>query len=429
MAWTQSLSNGSGSPNTFPWLAQYRRVPPISRGRKANQPVSFGDVFGKRYVLAGRQVQVNATPLIGWFLRPMTVSTNCTSRRLGRHLVTLAAFLVAAAPLVCAAQESSSATPDELIRQGIEAYKKKDYPSAKSALSEALRHDLVGSVAAMLADVEMRLKQYRDAAEHWTMYLNGLSSDQEGERADVKAQLEICLKHVGSAKVTVTPADASVTVDGQPAKLRPTGGELWLEPGMHTIEAKSKGGTAAQTLVEIRAGSRLDVAMKAPEPPPAPVVPVASPQPQILAPPPPESKGVETKTLVLIGGGILTLAGATVSGVYWYKNSEAYDEVQSLREQVDGETKDPRLIELGSACVSSSPPKSCAALKAKNDEVSRTSSISNYALVATGVVGVATIATYLLWPESHKQTSTQTSWSVVPWWGEASQGVTATVRF
>src|ERR1700742_4017684 len=103
------------------------------------------------------------------------------------------------------ASSTDDAAIKELMRTGIGEYRKNHLEAARTAFASAweLRHHT--AIAASLADVEMKLGRFRDAAEHWQYYLASSPPD----RAEAEAQLAECSKHVGRIDVTVEPAAAT----------------------------------------------------------------------------------------------------------------------------------------------------------------------------------------------------------------------------
>src|SRR4051812_13044301 len=66
----------------------------------------------------------------------------------------------------------TKATVKELMHTGVAAYRKKDFEAARTAFAKAWKLKPHSDIAAALADVEMKLGRYRDAAGHWDYYLN-----------------------------------------------------------------------------------------------------------------------------------------------------------------------------------------------------------------------------------------------------------------
>jgi hypothetical protein len=80
-------------------------------------------------------------------------------------------------------------------------------------------------------------------------------------------------------------------------------------------------------------------------------------------------------------------------------------------------------------CGVAHPPKACKRILSSLAEMDRTANRTELALVATAVVGLATVGTYLLWPNSKSASPNKTGIVVAPWWVPSSQGVTARIDF
>jgi archaellum component FlaG (FlaF/FlaG flagellin family) len=321
------------------------------------------------------------------------------------------------------------ATPNQLLRQGIAAYKKRDYVKARESFALAFQKEPLASVAATLADVEMKLKRFRDAAEHWNIYLKSLGPDQATERAEVLAQLEDCRKHVGTATVHVEPKESQVIVDGVAVDVRATGGDVWLEPGSHTLEVKVDDRTSEPKTVAINPGDQVDVTLVAP-PPPAPRAthePPPSPKPFLAAVP--DKPLMSTRTAVVLSGALLTITGVTVGVIYWQKNRSAKRDLDAAVVEVVAQTSEPDLIAKDAMCSVDDPPAGCKRIRTAVKAIDRTANISNASLIAAGVLGVATIGAYLLWPSHREESIERMGLTVAPWWSSSSQGVTAQFGF
>lgn len=293
----------------------------------------------------------------------------------------------------------TKSTVKELMHTGIAAYRKKDFEAARAAFAKAWRLKPHSDIAAALADVEMKLGRYRDAAGHWDYYLNYHPPDLD----EAQAQLAECRKYVASVRVDVRPPEADVVVDGMRVSALAREGALWLEPGHHTLVARYDGRSSPEQKVEVAAGGdqtvRLEVA------PPAPATPAAVLAP---APPPPHAvlqndksaEGIQGRTIVLISGATLTAAATAVGIVSLVRASSAGTTRDSLAREIRAET--PATIPDDSICAGESASAKCSELAQKADEKVSAQNLAIGSFVAGGVFGVATIVTYVLWPtEQH----------------------------
>lgn len=349
-------------------------------------------------------------------------------------LFTLVSCALAASisPIVLAQPQSPAATstPEarlkELLRTGIAAYRNKDYPNARVALADAIKISPVALAVGTLADVEMRLNRHRDAAEHWTLYLTMLASDQASERKETLQQLDICLKYVGSVTINVKPNDAAVLLDGSPLDPAVAKAEIWMDPGNHSLQARTAAGTSEAQTVSIRAGEKTSVTLVAPSRPSAtaaaPIVAAAAMHTLDTTEAAPARHESPSRIYVLIGGSVLTLLASGIGTTYWAMNRSAKSDADSASQSIAQQTDDRGI------CASSSPARACSDLRSAHDNMKRTADISDYSFVAAGVLGAATLAAYLLWPSSEKP-ARQGHLVVTPYWSPAGPGITGKLDF
>lgn len=322
--------------------------------------------------------------------------------RFGRRSVqgALALLLVALAPAASAADPHSDAVPTdasvtreakELARAGIAHYRAGRLEEARDAFAKAWALKPSSELAASLAEVEMRLDRYADAAEHWTYYIQNLPPD----RTEAEYQLAECRKHLGSVRVAVDTPGALVSLDGKVLGPAPLRVDLWVSPGSHVFDAKvaerepatqriSIGPGEAQ-LVSLTLGGASSPAQREPATPASDKAPAA-----------PQHGGSSTaKTVVLVSGTTLALAGVGIGLGFMVKSNNAADEAKGiLKEFTDAGAKD------ASWCTPSeghTPPTRCTDY---NDAVAERNSAKTVAIVgfaAGGAFAVGTLFTALLW--------------------------------
>lgn len=321
-----------------------------------------------------------------------------------------------------------------LIQSGIYAYKKRDYVAARYAFLEAYELGVMTSTGAMLADTEMKLQRYRDAAEHWKAYLEQLPVDQSRERADVTAQLAECRRHLGSIRPIVSPKGAHVVVDGTRADSKVTDGELWLDPGKYSVRAEVDDRASPSQDVALDAGDMREVALSVPSPPPP--KPSASDEPprpriEIQAPPSPSpvsSRGTSARTVVVVGGSLLAVVAGAISAGYLIQSRLEYQDAENARADAVAQAAKAK-IPWNGACSRVDAPSACLLLAEKTDDMNRSVQVGTYAAVTTGVIGVATVATWFLWPTAKSPQATASRLTVVPWAGPKDRGVVAQFVF
>jgi len=302
------------------------------------------------------------------------------------------------------AAEDNDAKVRELMRSGVAEYRKKNLEAARNAFAEAWRVAPKPEVAAALADVELKLGRYRDAAEHWEFYLRSDPPD----RADAEARLADCRPHVALARVRLEPAGAELEVDGARPSTEPTVG-VWLEPGAHTFTARFEGRPPATKRLELAPGEEADVQLTL-----APASPVArksieTPQGTALAAPVPQAVHAPeppfpSRTIVVAGGVILTVAAAAVGTWSLIRSRNAEDERVHLLNDLYRDY--PGTEATHSVCSPRQDvPAKCSDVASKVGEADRAHNLAVGSFVTAGVLGAATVATYLLWPSAEKQST------------------------
>lgn len=315
------------------------------------------------------------------------------------------------------------------MRRGVDEYKKGHFELARENFARAWALTQHPAIAANLADVETRLGRYREGAEHWSFYLKNAPPDRD--RSDGEEGLAECRKHVARLEVT-TATKASISLDGQLVGDASLPVELWVEPGAHVVEARFAGGEVASQRLVIAAGDAQQVALApAPEKAPVPSAAIASTQAKATAPPAvqPEAVGGGTsaRTPVVIGGAALTAVALGVGVAFGLKANSASDDAESLSKKIRGVVVGNGGGGGESACESPAVLVSadCATLGSKVDAARSARTTAKVAFIAGGVLGVGTLATYLLWPRS----SSSSALSFAPWHSAGVSGVLAEGSF
>ncbi|HVW25531.1 MAG TPA: hypothetical protein VHC69_09180 [Polyangiaceae bacterium] len=305
------------------------------------------------------------------------------------------------------------------MRTGIGEYRKNHLEAARTAFAHAweLRHHT--AIAASLADVEMKLGRFDDAAEHWQYYVASSPPD----RAEAEAQLAECSKHVGRVDVSVDPADATLLLDGNTIEREPHDAPLWLEPGEHTLSAKLAERSSPEQKLTIAAGGSQTVTLTVMHPDatetPAPeisVSPVVTPAATPSSNDTRISPGNAARTWTLIGGSALTVAALGVGVAYLLDANALDDDAARLRADTEHEG-DPKLVKTQGQCTPPAGvrPAACDELRAKVDDAHSAKIVSIVGFAAAGALGVATIAAYFLWPHERSQPWSAGQFSVSPW--------------
>lgn len=321
----------------------------------------------------------------------------------------------------------------ELHREGEALFKKKEYARARAAFLAAWSLHPHWTTAGNLADCELKLGLYRDAAEHFAFFLRGLEQEKRPVPDKAAARYREAASKVGTIDVRVTPPGAEVLVDGKLAGTVPFSMPVFVEPGQHTIEARLGGNTASIPL-DLKAGDvrqvYLDVSPSAgaaadapgagsPGPAEAPErtsggglppwydasgslggTQQAPPAPDTAAP----ADGGGHPRPVFVATGAIAGAAAVGTGVVLAfvsagRASDADALLAGLRS-----TRGP--------CSEPPPSSGCAELMSLREERDLFANAAMVTLIGGGVIWAATAA-YTFWPRSDARTVATTAW-VVP---------------
>ena len=319
---------------------------------------------------------------------------------------------------------TNDASPDtenavaELMRTGVSRYGKRDFDGARDAFEKAWRLKRHAAIAASLAEVEMKLGRYRDAAEHLSFYLTHAPTGHEASRADAEHQLVDCKKHVGRVTVAVDTPSAMVFVDQTPIGVAPLEDAVWLEPGEHTLVAENDGTSSPAVRVTKVAGASLAIRLVLT---PAPGKPTNTPSPFT-----PRQKRIETsapkvverptdiKPWVVVGGGALTAVAVGVGVFYTVRANADESEANNILAKLEQDA-DPAVVANKSVC-SESPMRSreCDSVPAKLNDAKNGRNFATAAFISAGVMGLATVGALVFWPDPVKK-SNAARVSVGPW--------------
>ncbi|XXT16363.1 hypothetical protein WME94_39640 [Sorangium sp. So ce429] len=323
----------------------------------------------------------------------------------------------------------------ELHREGEVLFKKKQYARARAAFLAAWSLKPHWSTAGNLADCEMKLGLYRDAAEHFAFFVRGSERDKEPVPEKAAARHREAMSRVGAIDARVTPAGAEVRVDGKLAGTAPLEGPVFVEPGEHTVEVLL-GGKVASMPLALKAGETrqvyLDVTPSAGAPGDAAGVggvgsagPAEAPAkassggglpgwydagrllgraPEAAAPGPdaaaPARDGGHPRAVFVAGGAIAGAAavgtGVALAFVSAGKASNADDLLAELRRT-------------RGLCSAPPPSSACTELMALREERDLFANAAMVTLIGGGVIWAATAA-YTFWPRPDSKAVATTVW-------------------
>jgi len=270
----------------------------------------------------------------------LAVSAAALGQPAGKGGAPAATGAAAGATSTAAADPAADAKRAELEKHfnaGIEFAGKRQWPKAVEELMAAYRIKPLPQIAGNLGEAELQVGNYRDAAEHVEKYLREEDPTQvtAADRKRAEAWLAKAKKNVAALSIRVTlpagaapsgggaggsaeaevPSGVEVLVDDKKIDLSPFPKEIYVEPGKHTIVARTKTGNARDEVWgEYPKGTAQEVKLELKE------VPVAAPTATASA----TATGgkVETggpNTKIVIGGGVVAgvfvVAGAVLAGL------------------------------------------------------------------------------------------------------------------
>jgi hypothetical protein len=332
-----------------------------------------------------------------------------------RALALLATLTAASSAGLCAPALADPAQQAETqFTRGKALYAQGKKREAYEALTAAWTLRKSYDIAANLGSAELSLGKVRDAAEHFAYCIRTFpATGSKKQLAAVKQLFEDTRRKVGALVIKVGVEGAEVLVDGKAIGRAPLADEVYLDPGLHTVEAKLAGYDAAKQAVQAATGPAQEVTLAlvatAALPPPAPPAPVAggaeAPSPPAAsaasaasAPPPqPPVEAGGPSTAVLISGGavagVALVAGAVLAGL---SNGKASDAA----------AKRDALVTAGgpATCGTAAPAAGCAPLAAVLSDRAKLADGSLWSFVGAGAVAAGTVIYALVAPRSAGKT-------------------------
>jgi hypothetical protein len=198
--------------------------------------------------------------------------------------------------------------------------------------------------------------------------------------------------------VIVSPSgvkDVQASIDGQTIATSVLGRPAPVNPGAHRVRAWATGYVDFDAEVSVAEGERRVVALRF-TPERAPVAAQSKPAPD--QPPARASSGLSTRTYVLVGEVAVTAATLAVGVTFAVAGSHADDRVARANDRVDRVASQSNVPpECGMA--TGDVLESCRDLSDAVDDRNRYRLLSTAGFVGAGVGAIATIATYLFWPD------------------------------
>lgn len=324
----------------------------------------------------------------------------------------LAAIAIVGLPTVALGADADKRRAD--FQRGVAAIGAEKWDEALAVYRKLWEEEHTYDVALSLGQVELNLKAYRDAAEHLDFGVRNIPPREEaGVATRAHHMLDLARKEVGAVEIRVDRTNAEVSVDGKPIGTSPLPGDVFLDPGPHTIGATNAGSTPIEQAIQASAGKRSTLNLAFGERSGSTAVPVAAASseaattaPAPAAQPPASSPGEDTqgagdnsslRTGVLIGGLAVTAIAAAVTVTFALKGSSASSDADDARVHATARFGDNPCA---SAAGAGSPE--CAQLNESLDSRASDYRIANAALFVSVAAGLSTAVTFFLWPSNDK---------------------------
>ena len=258
-----------------------------------------------------------------------------------------------------------------------------------------------------LALAEMNSDHPVDGVKHLRAYVSSLDAPA-GKIATVEKLLPKAYQKIVLVETSLAPGSI-VEIDQTPEQL-PLFGEsasLVIAPGRHVLRNPK---TDYSVEVDGKAGDVLRIDMRqtkpAPAQAPAPPAPVPSTTPATTVNPQASSTGTTAaRTITLVSGTALTVVAAAVGGYFLVKRNSDQNRFDSARSTVGPHGP--------AACVAPTLDlvQPCNDLREGSADHDRHSNAALGSFVAASALGVATIATFLLWPSAERKAATAVTFS------------------
>lgn len=160
------------------------------------------------------------------------------------------------------APSAKAAEAKQHFEQGVDAAKAGKWPEARQefATSYALSPEL--KCLALLSSAEMKTEHYREAAQHLAMLLEHKAELNETTLAEARKMLADAKAKIGSATIQVNVEGADVLVDGVRMGRSRIEGEIFVDAGSRTFEAKKEGFAKARIVIDVKAGTTPTVVLE-----------------------------------------------------------------------------------------------------------------------------------------------------------------------
>jgi hypothetical protein len=304
------------------------------------------------------------------------------------------------------------------FQEGVAAADARNYEGARLAFQQAYALKPHPSVLRNLGQAELKTGRYLDAARHLSTFIRDTTFGTPAERESAKKSLAEAEAKIGRLILEVDVAGAEVAVDGEMSGRSPLGADpIYVEPGQRVVRVQKDGydlyeqtqsfepDRVIRLKVSLRpSGSAPVEAAAVPRTSPALLEPViagpstdrshAPPGSFPQAPDKTERGGIEPRTIVVISGAGLTALAAGFGIALTLQGASLNDDAAIRRADV--------AQQFGAAGCgpANATQRACVKLDDTLDQRNRANAIGQGAFIAAGVLGAATLVSFLLWPRS-----------------------------
>ncbi|MCA9628756.1 MAG: hypothetical protein KC766_13855 [Myxococcales bacterium] len=319
---------------------------------------------------------------------------------LSHRLRQTSSLLAAVCFLTATPSSAQSASEVAMARKHFKAARQledaKNWEGASAELRAALAIKETPGLRYHLAYSQEQLGHYAAALRNYQRAKQLLDEGQQA--ADVSQFLGPAIERVQALVgelVIVVPDSASYQVFLDGNEVEPGRG-IVVDPGLHKVRAVRDGREQRhEVVVKAQATQRLELEAQPEEKPEiAPSAQAPSAPPAEAAPASAEAGSL--KLPVLLGEGVITLAGLGLGIGFTLQANKAGDEADEALADINA--KDP---ERQCSSTQASVQSSCAQLADFRNQEFDARDIATVGFVTAGVGAVALIATWLLWPEQH----------------------------
>jgi hypothetical protein len=193
------------------------------------------------------------------------------------------------------ADAAALARSRDMFQQANKLYDEGKYPQAEQLYLQAWKIKKSYDVAGNFGNLEADMNKPRAAAEYLSYALREFpAGGRPPLREALGKRLAEVSRMVGQLRITVNKPGADVLVDGQPAGSSPLAGEIYVDAGPHSVEARMEGFPPVIVNVTAQKGKSEQVALT-------------------FVPPPGASKVVIGVGAAVAGAGVI--AGAVLLGI------------------------------------------------------------------------------------------------------------------